>query len=68
MEFAKQRRCSLVSEGRIVTAAGFEIARRCGVVFEFFFMRIWCTKLGVKNRWWTSGSFLGILPNFGRGK
>jgi hypothetical protein len=24
----------------------------------------WCTKLCVKNRWWTSGSYLGICPNF----
>jgi hypothetical protein len=24
----------------------------------------WCTKLGVKNRWWTFGSYLGICPNF----
>jgi hypothetical protein len=22
----------------------------------------WCTKLCVKNRWWTSGSYLGICP------
>ena len=47
--------------GELLPAAGFEIARRCGVVLSFF-MWIWCTKLGVKNRWWTSGSFLGILP------
>ena len=50
MEFAKQRRCSLVSEGRIVTAAGFEIARRCGVVFEFFLCEFgalsWVSKTG----------------------
>jgi len=39
--------------GELLPAAGFEIARRCGVVLRLF-MWIWCTKLGVKNRWWTS--------------
>jgi hypothetical protein len=38
----------LVSGGRIVTVAGFEIARRCGVVFEFFLCEFGAL-LGVKK-------------------
>jgi hypothetical protein len=35
----KQRRCTLVGVGRVVTAAGFKIVRRCGIVYERCFVK-----------------------------
>ena len=49
--------------GELLPAVGFETACRCDVVFGLI-TGYWCTKLGVKNRWWTPRSFLGICPNF----
>jgi len=62
MELLSSAAAVWLVRGELLPRRGLKLRVGAVLSLSFFFMRIWCTKLGVKNRWWTSGSFLGILP------
>ena len=61
MELLSSAAAVWLVRGELLPRRGLRL--RVGAVLSLsFFMWIWCTKLGVKNRWWTPRSFLGDLP------
>jgi hypothetical protein len=63
----KQRRCSVVVMGRIVARDGLELCVGAALFSSVCYVDL-CTKVCVKNRRWTSGSYLALFQIPGEGK
>jgi hypothetical protein len=63
----KQHRCNLVVIGRVVARDGLDLCVGAALFIRVCYVNL-CTKVCVKNRWWTSGSYLVPFQIPGEGK